>query len=40
MVKLTISPDKISRRTTREQWREIHRWLRTTARIVRAHLKW
>lgn len=40
MIKLSINPDKLPRTTTREQWRELHRWLRVSARIIRERLKW
>ncbi len=30
MIVLSVDPQKLSRTTTRKQWREIARWLRVT----------
>ena len=34
MIRLDFDPSKISRNITRQQWREIDRWLRTCAREI------
>jgi len=34
MFALSINPAKVSPQTTREQWREISRWLRTARRRI------
>lgn len=33
-VRLELNPDRIPRTWTREQWREVHRWLRECSRRV------